>query len=168
MNPILREQLRRAQIHLERRNRGENPQPHLDGVREVVGAESFKETESDIVVPVPEGLGYFPFQRAGIEFLASRHAALLADDLGLGKTIQIAGLLNYLPEIASCLVVCPASLKSNWHRELNRWLCSPARSILVCDGSTSELGNAGGIAIVNYDLLGRFYPLLSKRFWDLI
>jgi SWI/SNF-related matrix-associated actin-dependent regulator 1 of chromatin subfamily A len=167
MNPTLREQLRRAQIYLEKRNRGENPQPHPGGVHGLDNTESFKKTESDIVVPAPEGLDYFPFQRAGIEFLTSRRAALLADDLGLGKTIQIAGLLNYLPEIASCLVVCPASLKSNWRRELNRWFCSSTRSILVCDGSTAELGNAG-IVVINYDLLGRFYPLLSKRAWDLI
>jgi SWI/SNF-related matrix-associated actin-dependent regulator 1 of chromatin subfamily A len=84
-----------------------------------------------------------------------------------GKTIQCAGLLNYLPEIAFCLVVCPASLKSNWHRELDRWLSPPPRSILVCDGGTAELGNAR-VVIINYDLLGRFYPLLSARPWDLI
>jgi SNF2 family DNA or RNA helicase len=70
----------------------------------------------------------FPYQRAGIEFMASRHAALLADDLGLGKTIQLAGLLNYLPEISSCLVVCPPSLKSNWQRELTRYARELARS----------------------------------------
>jgi len=156
MNPILREQLRRAQIHLERRNRGENSQPHLDGVHGLDGTETFNKTESGIVVPVPDGLDYFPFQRAGIEFLASRKEALLADDMGLGKSVQICGLSNNLPKIAYCLVVCPASLKGTWHRELNRWLCPPAaRSILVCDGSTAELGNPG-IVIVNYDLLGRF------------
>jgi SWI/SNF-related matrix-associated actin-dependent regulator 1 of chromatin subfamily A len=160
MNPVLRDQLRRAQAHLKRRNRGEIPatQP---------GAETFNGTESSIIVPVPEGLNYFPFQRAGIEFLASRHAALLADDLGLGKTIQLAGLLNYLPDINSCLVVCPASLKSNWHRELTRWLCTRARSILVCDGSTADVAKAD-IVIINYDLIGKFYGALSAMSWDLI
>jgi SWI/SNF-related matrix-associated actin-dependent regulator 1 of chromatin subfamily A len=164
MNSTLREQFRRAQTHLERRNRGGVSSSH---VPPQPGAETFNRIESDIVVPVPEGLHYFGFQRAGIEFLASRQSSLLADEMGLGKTVQCAGLLNYLPEIASCLVVCPASLKGSWHRELNRWLCPPARSILVCNGNTAELGNAG-IVIVNYDLLGKFYPFLSKCQWDLI
>ena len=164
MNPILREQLCRAQIHLERRNRGEIPSSQA--IPPQPGVETFNRTESSIIVPAPKGLDYFLFQRAGIEFLASRREALLADDMGLGKSVQICGLLNYLPEIVSCLVICPASLKATWHRELNRWLTTP-RSILVCDGSTAELGNAG-VVIINYDLLGRFYPLLSKRSWDLI
>jgi SWI/SNF-related matrix-associated actin-dependent regulator of chromatin subfamily A-like protein 1 len=164
MNPVLRDQLRRAQAHLARRNRGENPTTQFTTQP---GAETFNKTESSIVVPAPEGLHYFPFQRAGVEFLASRNAALLADDLGLGKTIQLPGLLNYLPEINSCLVVCPASLKSNWHRELTRWLCGRPRSILVCDGSTVDVAKAD-IVIINYDLLSRFYDSLSARSWDLI
>ena len=167
MNPALREQLRRAQTHLERCNRGENIQLHSNSVHGMDGIETFNRTESSIIVPVPEGLEYFPFQRAGIEFLASGQSALLADDMGLGKTVQCAGLLNYLPEIISCLIVCPASLKGTWHHEFNRWLCPPMRSILVCDGDTTELGNAD-IIIINYDMLGRFYSLLSKRVWDLI
>jgi SWI/SNF-related matrix-associated actin-dependent regulator 1 of chromatin subfamily A len=167
MNPILREQLRRAQIHLERRNRDENVQPRLDGVHALDTTVSFNKTESSLVVPAPLGLRYFPFQRAGIEFLASRDAALLADDLGLGKTIQLAGLLNYLPEISSCLIVCPASLKVNWQRELVRWLCGRPRSILVCDGGTADVAKAD-IVIINYDLLGKFYNLLRARSWDLL
>jgi SWI/SNF-related matrix-associated actin-dependent regulator 1 of chromatin subfamily A len=39
-------------------------------------------TQSNLVVPVPEGLAYYPFQRAGIEFLATRSTALLADEMG--------------------------------------------------------------------------------------
>jgi SWI/SNF-related matrix-associated actin-dependent regulator 1 of chromatin subfamily A len=167
MNPALREQLRRAQIYLERRNRGENSQQSPGDVHGLDGTGAFNKTESGIVVPVPEGLHYFPFQRAGIEFLASRESALLADDMGLGKTVQCAGLLNYLPEITSCLVVCPASLKGIWHRELDRWLCTAPRSILVCNGDTAELG-AADIVIINYDLLYKFYLPLNKRSWDLV
>jgi SWI/SNF-related matrix-associated actin-dependent regulator 1 of chromatin subfamily A len=165
MNPLLREQLRRAQVHLERRNRGENPPIQFTALQPG-NAETFNRTESSIVVPVPKGLHYFPFQLAGIEFLASRQAALLADDLGLGKTVQLAGLLNYLPEVNSCLVVCPASLKSNWHRELTRWL-SRSRPLLVCDGNTSDLGKAD-VVIINYDLLGKFYSALNARSWCLV
>ena len=49
---------------------------------------------SDLDVPAPAGLSYYAFQRAGVEFLASRPAALLSDEMGCGKTVEIAGLLN--------------------------------------------------------------------------
>ena len=68
--------------------------------------------ESDLAVAVPEGRAYYPFQRAGIEFLALRKEALLADEMGTGKTIQIEyryaeGQLLKLPEMAEELVRLP-------------------------------------------------------------
>lgn len=43
---------------------------------------------------------------------------LIADGMGLGKTIQALGLMNLMgPETAQALVICPASLKINWKRE---------------------------------------------------
>lgn len=58
-----------------------------------------------------------PYQAEGVTWLAERHNALLADEPGLGKTLQViraadaAGLLKVL-------VVCPASLRENWRREV--------------------------------------------------
>ena len=48
-------------------------------------------------IPVPAGLAYLPYQLAGINLLRKRHNALLADRMGLGKTIQVIGLLNARP-----------------------------------------------------------------------
>jgi SNF2 family DNA or RNA helicase len=125
-------------------------------------------SESSIEVPAPEGLSYFPFQRAGVEFLAHCQAALLADEMGLGKTIEIAGLLNYCPEIVRVLIVCPASLKINWQRELSRWLVDRARSIAVWNGGNKHRDLEADIVIVNYELLGRFAGELKRARWDLI
>jgi hypothetical protein len=70
-------------------------------------------TESDLFVPVPAGLAYYGYQRAGVEFLASRKAALLADEMGVGKTIQLCGYLNLAAaEMANVLLVVPASMKA--------------------------------------------------------
>jgi SWI/SNF-related matrix-associated actin-dependent regulator 1 of chromatin subfamily A len=122
--------------------------------------------DESIKVPAPEGLSYFPFQRAGIDFLAGSKGALLADEMGLGKSVEVAGLLNYEPGIENVLIVCPASVKINWARELNRWLVSP-RSIAVWYGNKNRDLNAE-IVIVNYDLLGRFEAEIRGRYWDLI
>lgn len=68
-----------------------------------------------------EGQNYLPYQQAGIEFLVEHPKALLADPPGLGKTIEIAGVLNQL-QPSRVLIVCPASLRLNWMQELEKWL----------------------------------------------
>jgi len=64
-----------------------------------------------------QGLLY-PHQADGVVFLISKGRAILADDMGLGKTRQaIVGMRVAAPE-GAILVVCPASLKLNWRREI--------------------------------------------------
>lgn len=62
----------------------------------------------------------FPYQVEGARFLASKGRALLADDMGLGKSAQaIDAARNVLAGYV--LVVCPASVVQNWHREIERF-----------------------------------------------
>jgi len=51
-------------------------------------------SSSDVEIPVPEGLAYLPYQRAGIAFGLSHPNVLFGDEMGLGKTIQAIGILN--------------------------------------------------------------------------
>lgn len=89
------------------------------------------------MIPCPPGLSYLPYQEEGIAFGCDKTAVLFGDEMGLGKTIQAIGWLNCHPEIETCLVVCPASLKINWARELDKWLISPCIDV----------------TIINYDML---------------
>jgi SWI/SNF-related matrix-associated actin-dependent regulator 1 of chromatin subfamily A len=66
------------------------------------------------------------------------------------------------------LIVCPASLKINWQRELSRWLVDRARSIAVWNGGNKHRDLEADIVIVNYELLGRFAGELKRARWDLI
>jgi SWI/SNF-related matrix-associated actin-dependent regulator 1 of chromatin subfamily A len=103
---------------------------------------------SDIDVPVPDGLAYLPFQLAGIAYALARPSTLIADEMGLGKTVEAIGLINADPSITSVLVVCPASLKLNWARELGRWLTRPM-TVAVANGETPE----ADVVITNYEQL---------------
>lgn len=71
--------------------------------------------------------GAFPFQRAGVEYVASHaktptggYAAFIGDDLGLGKSLQSIMSICHL-SAWPCIVICPASLKLNWAKEIALW-----------------------------------------------
>ena len=62
--------------------------------------------------------GLFPHQIEGVAFLLGRRRAILADDMGLGKTRQAIVSLRHAAPGGPYLVVCPASVKRNWAREI--------------------------------------------------
>lgn len=62
-----------------------------------------------------------PYQREGSAFLASRKAALLADDPGLGKSKQAIDAVDLVPYALRALVICPASVTENWRREIAKF-----------------------------------------------
>src|SRR5206468_12683980 len=64
--------------------------------------------------------GLFPHQVEGVAFLLGRRRAILADDMGLGKTRQAIVSLRHVAPAGPYLVVCPASVKRNWAREIER------------------------------------------------
>lgn len=123
-------------------------------------------TDADINVPAPDGLSYLGYQRAGIAFGFERKALLIGDEMGLGKTIQAIGILNACADLRRVLIICPASLKLNWKRELERWLVRK-RAIVVAD-SKVFVPLADGVTIVNYDVLHKHEEALRTTDWDAI
>jgi SWI/SNF-related matrix-associated actin-dependent regulator of chromatin subfamily A-like protein 1 len=98
-----------------------------------------------------------PFQRAGVSYLLSQRRAFLADEQGLGKTIEALAAIE-ADGAYPAVVVCPASLKLNWLRELERWL--PRRSVRMLAGTGTgactgarALAPTADITVVNYDIV---------------
>jgi SWI/SNF-related matrix-associated actin-dependent regulator 1 of chromatin subfamily A len=106
--------------------------------------------------------GLFPHQVEGIAFLLGRRRAILADDMGLGKTRQAIVSLRHLAPNGPYLVVCPASVKQNWAREIAQVI--PDASTLVIEGS-APLDLTATWVIVNYDILGRHRSALEEIDW---
>jgi superfamily II DNA or RNA helicase len=73
-----------------------------------------KRSSNPLTVPL------YPYQYDGMMHLAFTGRAILADEMGLGKTVQAiaaAELLRQLGRVKRVLVVCPASLKTEWEEQ---------------------------------------------------
>jgi len=125
---------------------------------------SFK-TDTLFEPPCPEGLAYLPFQKAGIEFALARKNTLIADQMGLGKSIQAIGIANSIDSIKNILVVCPASIKINWKREFEKWLVRPMSISIIKAGKPFVKGD---ITIINYDILDKHEEQIKAHNYDMI
>ena len=113
-----------------------------------------------------------PYQLDGLAFAAGAGRAILADDMGLGKTIQGVGTAEFLAreaEIKKVLVICPASLKSQWRNEIHRF-CD--RDVQLVGGAAAERGaqydNECFFTVCNYEQVLRDIVAISRVNWDLI
>lgn len=108
----------------------------------------------------------YPYQVDGVAFLAANGRSLLADDMGLGKTLQAIAAATWLErnaEVARILVVCPASLKHQWAREIERFAGHEAQVIQ----GTADLRGAlyrkvRAFTIVNYELVLRDLTVINE------
>ena len=96
-------------------------------------------------------------QKEAIEKLVGSRRFILADDMGLGKTTAtiIAALECGVKKI---LIICPASLKINWQREIENYT---DRSVFICEGKKFPTDQE--FVIINYDILKNFYDPKVKE-----
>lgn len=96
-------------------------------------------------------------QKEAIEKLAGSKRFILADDMGLGKTTStiIAALESGAKKV---LIICPASLKINWSREIENYT---DKSIYICEGK--NFSSDHHFVIVNYDIIKNFHDIKNKE-----
>ena len=96
-------------------------------------------------------------QKDAIEKLVGSKRFILADDMGLGKTTStiIAALETKAKKI---LIVCPASLKINWEREIANY---SDRSVFIAEGK--KYSTEPDFVIINYDILKNFHDTKDKE-----
>jgi SWI/SNF-related matrix-associated actin-dependent regulator 1 of chromatin subfamily A len=96
-----------------------------------------------------------PFQRAGVRYALAQRRTFIADEQGLGKTVQALATIE-ADDAYPAVVVCPASMKLTWEREVAHWL--PQRTTAVVHGrSRTGWSRAGAaradIVILNYEIV---------------
>jgi len=99
-----------------------------------------------------------PFQWAGVRYALDARRTFLADEQGLGKTVEALAALE-AADAYPAIVVCPASLKLNWERETGHWL--PHRSVAVVNGR-SAVPPRGEITILNYEIVAAHAVELAR------
>lgn len=119
--------------------------------------------------PSPKGKVYMPYQRAGIDYAMKHRNCLIGDEPGLGKTIQAIGLANAV-EAERVLIVCPASIRLNWQREIRAWSTMPRVSTYPVLKSGDGINPYANYTIISYDLARRdaLHAALYDIDWDLM
>lgn len=113
----------------------------------------------------------YDYQREGIAYALAKKRCILGDEQGLGKTIEAIGLLTATRAFPA-LVICPASLKINWQRELRKF--GGLTAVILDDKNRHtwqrfwEIKKQDGSAcaqvfIVNYESLRKFFVSKIRR-----
>jgi len=114
----------------------------------------------------------YGYQEDGVLHLTFGRRAMLADDMGLGKTVQAiaaAALLKQLRDIQHVLIVCPASLKHQWAREIRRFT---SLSVQVIEGNPIQrrdlYRDLQFFNVINYELVRFDEEEITRREFDLV
>lgn len=122
---------------------------------------TWEEDRSDeVTVSLPFAERLRPFQLEAVEWALRlrEKRILIADQMGLGKTIEAIAILEALNAYPA-LIVPPASLKLNWQRELQTWV--PNRTTTLINSGNVTVPTTVDVVICNYDLLGDKEEVLS-------
>lgn len=115
-------------------------------------------------ISLPSELKLYRFQAESVKFIESRRGrALIAHEMGLGKTIISLSWLRMHPETRPAICVVPASLKINWQREARKWL-SGEELVQVVSGRPNGNGQKlwGSVIVINYDILKDWVKDIGK------
>ena len=96
-------------------------------------------------------------QKEAIQKLVENKKFILADDMGLGKTTStiIAALESNSKKV---LIICPATLKINWKREIENY---SDKSIYIAE--SKNFSTEADFVIINYDIIKNFHDPKKKN-----
>jgi len=123
---------------------------------------------SDTNIPCPPGKEFYPYQIAGVEYMRDHTDTILGDDQGLGKTIQVVGLINLVTDIKKVLISAPGYLKINWRNEIRNWGTRNLSTSVIFSDKSDESDFSSNIVIINYEILEKFRDIIGAIAWDFL
>lgn len=113
----------------------------------------------------------YDYQKEGIAYALEKKRCIMGDEPGLGKTAEAIGVLA-ITKAFPALVVCPASLKVNWQREMKKF--AGINAVILNDDNRQtwqrfwEIKRQDGkpcaeVFITNYESLKKFFVARIKR-----
>jgi len=114
--------------------------------------------DTDIEIPMPEGVELYPFQKVPCQHLVKRinegenKNILIADPMGVGKTIEAIAILNFF-KAKSVLIVCPASMKGTWSEALSTFLFHKLKAKIISYNMASNFNKKWENWSFKYDFL---------------
>jgi SNF2 family DNA or RNA helicase len=132
----------------------------------------------DTTGPIEWPAALFPYQLDAVRTLLAREAILLADDTGLGKTVEAIAALRILAlqrRLEAALVVVPAGLLRQWRKALSAW--APEQRVSTIQGPATERAwqwqTPANVYLVSYDTLredAAYRPDSPprRRTWDVV
>lgn len=117
----------------------------------------------------------YPYQRQGIAFLSMARRALLADDVGLGKTVQSIGtiLFGFLDRrFDQAVVLAPSSVKYQWRDEFEKFTSTekfPELAVQVITGDKRkrelQYRTPADVLIMSHDVFRRDVGMMAQQDW---
>jgi SWI/SNF-related matrix-associated actin-dependent regulator 1 of chromatin subfamily A len=118
------------------------------------------------------GHDFRPFQKVGIEYGVKKGNVLIGDEPGLGKTLQAIGICNEI-QATNVLIICPANVRLNWHREFMKWSVNDDKRLQIFKTSKggfdqSDKSHPINTAIFSYELAKNpgLHAAILDRKWD--
>ena len=109
----------------------------------------------------------YDFQKDGIKFGIERKGRiLLADEMGVGKTVQAIGIALMYKEEWPVLIICPSSLKFVWRDEILKWLPNindDKINIQIFKSSKDYFKCGVKIYIMSYDLTVKLEDKITEK-----
>ncbi len=127
-------------------------------LRNTVSMEFVREIEKQTVNLSAMKHSLRPYQIFGVKFMLMQKKTLLGDEMGLGKTVQAIGAMAALRSQRKThfMVICPASVLTNWLREINSFSNLSAFGIRGADQKNFDLWyKSGGVAVTTFDSVSR-------------
>lgn len=110
----------------------------------------------------------YPYQQSGVEYMLPRPAVLLADQMGLGKSLQAILVMNMRNPVEA-LIICPSILKYNWLKEVRKGMIGhitayiyESKKIRYYKSQLTNHNKQTTLHIINYDILEKFSARLKN------